>query len=244
MRYIHSLVLFCAAAVLVPCVASAQERVEYNIASRLRGQLATRPPYPAARADDVNRPGFNGRLWVGRTIIGGQADYSPADDGHAAYGADGYDNSMAYVRIGSIVSAVSPWDVVKGSGNRSLEAGRQQWLAEQGYTGGVRSFVNDLYVERPAPADQVASAGTPDSAAKKAIEPRATIHLPIDQPRFKSRMHVKANGAEALVTLARKDQPMHISWPDTARPAGSTLTRVITSTPAPAESAPTQVAEK
>lgn len=243
MRYVHSVVLSCAVASLFPALASAQTRVEYNIASRLRGQLATRPPYPAGRADDVNRPGFNGRLWIGRTIIGGQTNYAVADDSQGTYGAGENDNSMAYVRIGSIVSAVSPWEVVRGSGNHSLEAGRQQWLAEQGYTGGVRTFVNEAYLERYlTTSDQVAAA--PDSQAKKAVEPRATIHLPIDQPRFKSRMHVKATGAEALVTLARKNLPMQISWPQTARPAGSTLTRVITSTPAPAQETATQVAGK
>src|SRR5258705_438844 len=52
-------------------VAGASQMAVVHVNSREpRRPIATMAPYPAGMADDVRRPGFNGRLWVGRPIIG------------------------------------------------------------------------------------------------------------------------------------------------------------------------------
>lgn len=241
MRLVRNVVLACAAAAVFPMAASAQERVQYNIATRLGGELATRPPHPEGL--------YNGRLWISRPMIGVNPEHPqhPLHAQHAhgwrgpgpgAYGADEHDFSSVYAKIGSVVSSFSPWETVRGSGNHSLEAARQKWLAERGYTGGVRTFVNDLYMDRYVVVTEHAAA----SGDTKTVEPRATIHMPIDQPRFKSRMHVQNDGPVPVVT--------HTSWPAGASKADSSLTRVIPSEPAPAtdvdqqEETKTQIAGK
>lgn len=165
--------------------------------------LATRRPYPAARADDVNRPGFNGRLWIGRPIIGGMAPSYPlgwADPGPAAYGASEYDFPLTYVKVGTEVVGITPWEAINEGGLSDLERGRNQWLAEQGYVGGVRTFINDAVLM-----------GTALQVSKE-IQPRATFEWPIDQPRFRHRQQVQHNeqGATPAMVLQAGDR---VSWP-------------------------------
>ena len=200
-------------------LASAQMKHENNYANR-QGQLATRPLYPPNRADSVRRPGFNGRLWVGESIIGGAPERYPVawgDPGPTAYGADDRDFSCVYAKVGEVVSSLSPWEYVQGRGARSLEASRAKWLRDNGYTGGVRTFVNDLYLMRHD--DDSGMMASAEDAAKPAglPQPRATIQLPLDQPRFKARMQVdagsKSRGAAAIVTLAKHDGVMRVSKP-------------------------------
>ncbi len=153
--------------------------------------LATPRLYPEARADSVRRPGFNGRLWVG-TITVGPYDVEYATDegnpGPTAYGAVDH-NDRVLARIGTEVVGFSPWGVFGGDGLQRFETARQEWLKEQGYTGGVRTFVNDAYLIG-APvlltlADEPAPAGT------RVIQPRAIIEIAPEVTRFRKRMHVR-----------------------------------------------------
>jgi|GEM_PF-851114 len=198
--------------------ASAQVSREYNYLNE-QGQLSSRPLYPAARADSVRRPGFNGRLWISRPIIGGINEQYPlgwGDPGPAAYGADEYSSATVHARIGQVDVTLSPWENVQGQGNASLAMSRNRWLSERGYTGGVRTFVNDLFVHYYfSSGDRVASAESANKAQTGESLPRATMHLPLDQPRFRSRMQVNA-GADAIVTLAGSDSELRVSWPEAA----------------------------
>jgi len=210
--------------------AQAQVGVQYTIQEGEPGQLATRPPYPQGRADDVRRPGFNGRLWIGRPVIGGVDTGYPnawADSGLGEYGADQHDDATVYVRIGNTAAGISPWDAVHGHGLKALESGRQRWLEERGFTGGVRTFVNDLYLYAPQGAEGHQSAS---AAPSTEVQPRATIHTAPDQPRFKARMQVnsgRAPGAAAIALLGDR-APLTISWPQSAPNGDASLIRVVT----------------
>lgn len=142
-------------------------------------RLATMPSYPAGRVDDVRRPGFNGRLWLGETFIGGVQGAYPlgwGSPGPTAYGASDRDFSQVHARVGHQVVTISPWISIPSEGLQHLEAARVEWLKREGYVGGVRTFVNDLYLM-----------AEPRLAQR---EPRATIELPIDMPSFRSRQQV------------------------------------------------------
>lgn len=165
--------------------------------------LATRPPYPPNRADDVHRPGFNGRLWVGRPIIGGVNTGYPlawGDPGPAGYGAAENDFPLAYVRVGTEVVGITPWEQITEGGLSTLEHGRQQWLADNGYVGGVRTFINDKVLLGVAPKVVAAD-----------IQPRATFEWPIDQPRFRHRQSVHNEQGEAPTMVLRAGD--RVSWP-------------------------------
>jgi hypothetical protein len=172
--------------------------------------LATRRPYPAGRADDVRRPGFNGLLWQSLPIIGGvQGPYAidRGEPGPLAYGASQWDFSTVYARVDQLIVGVDPWERLPEGGLSRLEDARNLWLKERGYTGGVRTFVNDLYL--PQAGVQLASITgiTPT--------PRATIQLAPDAPRVQRRMRVQAGSGVGAITLL-SDTPGRISWPDSA----------------------------
>lgn len=210
------IVIACVSGVLLFCgvAAEAQTRVERNFRDRDSHPLATRPAYPHGRADDVRRPGFNGKEWRGESIVGGRTQWPAAwrDPGPAAYGALGAEDAVVYARVGEVVVAFSPWE---HPGNDRLEYARQAWLKENGYVGGVRTFVNDT-LNRP---EAVASAEP--VAQKHEIVPRAIITVPIDIPRFKGHQEVKADekapksNAETKATIAdvKAGEKLKISWP-------------------------------
>lgn len=188
---------------LVGCAAHAQVAVQKQVMSEDQGRLSTRAPYPYGRADDVRRPGFNGLLWIGRPIIGGINTGYPQDwnaPGPDAYGASEYDDQTVHAQFGCQSVPLSPWEYVQGSGLHSLEQSRQKWLRERGYAGGVRTFVNDLYLFK----QEIAAAP----------QARATIELAPDQPRFKSRMEVRAT--QTIPPEFRDLAGARISWPDAA----------------------------
>ncbi len=161
--------------------------------------VATPRPYPAGRVDDVHRPGFS-RVWIGRTARsregdGGMPAY-PLDwrsPGPAAYGAAEDDGSIAYIRVGHNIVAITPWERQSFS---LLEEGRRQWLDEHGYTGGVRTFVSDATLRTArSGAEHGPLADRPATADRADPEPRIIIELPEDMPRQKSRMRVEARPA-------------------------------------------------
>ncbi len=216
------IVIACVSGMLLSCgvAAHAQTRVERNFRDRDSRPLATRPAYPHGRADDVRRPGFNGKEWRGESIVGGRTQYPAAwrDPGPAAYGALGAEDAVVYARVGEVVVAFSPWE---HPGNARLEYARQAWLKENGYVGGVRTFVNDT-LTRP---EAVASA---EPAAKKhEIVPRAIITVPIDIPRFKGHQEVKSDDKSTIHVASKPEakadtkaiadvkagEKLKISWP-------------------------------
>src|SRR6185436_19738741 len=85
------------------------------------------------------------------------------------------------------------------------EDARQQWLKDNNYVGGVRTFVNDAELY-PVPA-----------AAKKTElpEPRGVIELSPDVPKFKSRMHVQ--GEFHLPANVRNTQLVKVMRPETEK---------------------------
>jgi hypothetical protein len=147
----------------------------------------------------------NGRLWVGRPIIGGVTGSvrENAEDGAASYGAYGMGRETIVVRVPGVFAfeqarygEIRPWEQVRTDNTspysnsftrvhtkmaRRLEEARQEWLKENNFVGGVRTFVNDAALYGPA---QHASTARP--------EPRGVIELAPDTPRFKSRMRVQA----------------------------------------------------
>jgi hypothetical protein len=171
-------------------------------------RLATRAPYQQGRADDVRRPGFNGRLWLGERFIGGETpDWSSAayqnwaGPGPTAYGAVGAEMQTVYARVGQLAIGINPWEAFHAEGLGELEAARNEWLKERGYVGGVRTFVNDLYVDRfMAPMGQ----------RQSVVTPRATIEMPADMPRFRSReqvMHEMGSVKPAVKAYTRVSLP-------------------------------------
>lgn len=167
--------------------------------------LATRPPYPLNRADDVQRPGFNGREWIGRPAIGGVDTGYPLgwrDPGPAAYGAAEDACPRVWVKVGTEAISINPWEKISEGGLSRLENARNEWLEQHGYVGGVRTFTNDA----------VRFGGMRPLSAQ--IQPRATFEWPADQPRFQHRQQVhNEQGATPGVVLRAGDR---VSWPMSA----------------------------
>ena len=179
--------------------------------TRLGRPIATAAPYATAMADDVHRPGFNGRVWVSRPIIGGMQGPYATDQSLLAerFGGFGSEDATVYARVGSLVVGINAFEPITKNGLRRFEAARNFWLKEQGYVGGVRTFVNDAYVWRTPTGEARAD------AASGRPEPRATIEVPADMPRRKNRVRVDAapvsSGATAIVKLETGEA--RISWP-------------------------------
>jgi len=175
--------------------------------------VATLAPYPVGMADDVRRPGFNGRLWVSRPIMGsmqqGPYPIGWGTPGPEAYGAFDNQDAEVWARVGHQVVGISPWESLNQDGLKRLEAARNFWLQEQGYTGGVRTFVNDAYLwKQPAPKEEehASASGVPT--------PRATITLPADMPHQRRRIRVDAgHGRDASPAACPGVGPARISWP-------------------------------
>ncbi|CAG0948574.1 hypothetical protein PHYC_00039 [Phycisphaerales bacterium] len=146
--------------------------------------IAGCPAYPAAQADDVHRPGFNGRLWEGRVVMGGVESIERGcnEPGARSYGATDR-GQIVYARVGELTIGINPWHRWNDESFPMHEAARNQWLAENGYTGGVRTFVNDAAMVE----GQIASA-----EPRREIKPLFIIPIPEDATHFRSRMQVDA----------------------------------------------------
>lgn len=159
--------------------------------------LATPAPFVPNRADDVRRPGFNGRVWVSRAFTNTPDrtwDVDAREPGTAYYGAVPGESSRVYARVDQLVVSYSPWQRLGREGQARLEQARNDWLQERGYTGGVRTFINDHALRRAMAEHARASAATPAAQVeeRREIRPRAVIELAPDVPRFRSRMQVRA----------------------------------------------------
>lgn len=192
--------------------------------------IATIAPYPSGMADDVRRPGFNGRLWVSRPVIGGmQGPYPLGWDspGPEAYGAFDNQGAVVYAKSGHVIVALSPWVRVEPEGLKRLEEARNFWLKERGYVGGVRTFVNDLYLYRHGDEDAGEAEEAPHASAapkdRDALpEPVLKFEVPADIPRGRSRIRVQGAGAGEPVAEARISWPMNAPADAVARSATPT----------------------
>jgi|GEM_PF-2636368 len=153
-----------------------------------------------------NQAVMNGRIFKGRPIIGGAELGTKTDAAHAAasYGAFGDEGTRVQAQVEGLFRfhptttvEFSPWTPVPEQQaspasdpysrahqkmSRRAEEARQQWLKDNNYVGGVRTFVNDAVLYNlPAP-----------KPTTRAIEPRGVIELNPEVPAFKSRMKVQA----------------------------------------------------
>lgn len=177
--------------------------------------IATYPSYPLNMVDDVRRPGFNGRLYVTRPIMGGMEGpwaVAETDPGASYYGA--YDNQDAhvYVRVGQAAIGINAWERIDHPGLRHLESARQFWLHENNYTDGVRTFVNDATLWGRHEARQDAG----QASAPGPIEPRATFRVREDMPRGRSRIRVQNDSAAGTLAGLPGGGPVRVSWPQGA----------------------------
>ena len=148
----------------------------------------------------------NGRIWVSRPFIGPGPSHpvlNCENPGPAAYGAHEGDRSRVVVRVGQQLITISPWERIGTEGLHWLERERVAWLRANGYCGGVRTFRNDAFAPAHHPAQPMhapphAGGGMMEedfltvqpALHQLHIQPRATIRLPADAPRFRGRMQV------------------------------------------------------
>ena len=138
-------------------------------------------------------PAINGRLWVTQPIMNG---VERCDSPASVYGAFGNEDAAVYAKSGHLIVPLSPWVRVRPEGLKQLRRAQDFWLAEQGYTGGVRTFVNDAYLfERGRGV-----AGAAEGAVVKPVrmklrpgelpEPAFKIEVPAETPRVKHRVRI------------------------------------------------------
>lgn len=178
-------------------------------------------PMPVTRTDDVHRPGFNGRLWHGHAIIGGTPSHhaSCAQPGALAYGARDH-GQVVLARVGHLSVGISPWQRWNDESFPRYEAARQQWLREQGYTGGVRTLMNDLAHHHPAHEHGHAAIEGDAPVAPREIRPLFIIPIPEDATRLRQRMQVDASQVrEALDRAGASRQLTTVVRPATVLPA-------------------------
>ncbi len=158
-------------------------------------QLATPRAFPTNVTDSVRRPGFGGRVWVSPAV----GSFDNQEPGASAYGAHVGDDTIIYGRIGHLAISISPW---QAQPEPRLEAARQEWLKENNFTGGVRTFMNDA---SPA-AQEMASAGPAETPAggqiRTPIQPRGVIEVSPEATKFRKRMQVRATPHTVVVRPA------------------------------------------
>lgn len=172
----------------------------------------------------------NGRMWVSRPVMGG-VESGPRSISER-YGA--YDQRDLRVAVEieplfrfqqSAVGVINPWKVQNDRSDRRgawsnsyrdaqdkianrLEDARQEWLKDNGYVGGVRTFMND------------AAAMKPKAQKTSEITPRATIELAPGAPKPSEvkpgrplrveapRLPVQAGTARAAAVEQRVSMPV------------------------------------
>lgn len=172
-------------------------------------QIDGPPPYPYARVDSTSRPGFGGRLWLTLPYMGGVEVYPTGEQDQAEAHGVIERGQVVHARVGELSVPISPWRAWDDRSYRRLEASRQQWLAENGYTGGVRTFVNDANFDWSGNGGgtyELAQA-SPARIDPATIQPRAIIELSPEVTRFRSRMHVDAG--DVTRALQRAGVPTH-----------------------------------
>lgn len=167
----------------------------------------------------------NGKVWVSDRVYIGPGPSAQSDNcevpGPAYYGVPEDDNTRILVRVGMTSFGISPWQRIEGRALHRLEAARQCWLNNHGYGSGVRTFVNDANVIHTHDAEhaqaetlrQLPPAGddvqvfAPTNV--RDIQPRATIRIPSDMPRFRKRMEVRNNFNDGI--LVRRGRQFNVA---------------------------------
>lgn len=166
--------------------------------------IATPAPFVYERAMQFHGGESFARSWETRVWQGGQRAplaLNWGGPGPAHYGAHEADFTPVYTRVGNVIVAVSPWVRIDGEGSLArMEAGRAQWLREQGYTGGVRVFRGTA---RPEEGQEGADAGSLEDRydwetikVPVKVRPRFEVQAPATGPVFVSRL----DGARTVVT--------------------------------------------
>ena len=136
-------------------------------------------------------PPVNGRLWVTQPIMNG---VERCDSPASAYGAYGHEDAVVYAKTGHQMVPITPWVRVRPEGLKQLRRAQDFWLAEQGYTGGVRTFVNDAYVFDHKHGVAIAAPAEEPRRARlrpgELPEPAFKIEVPADVPRVKHRVRI------------------------------------------------------
>ena len=164
--------------------------------SALRGVYSTR-----GNDDACGR--VNGRVW--------ESGYSGGcTSGSEHYGVHDHNDTLILVRVGTVSHAISPWERIDEPGLKHLERARNRWLNDHGFTGGVRTFVNDAHArhghghDHDHDGDHVSRTSSPGRLLRpvapdlsqvvaprtRTILPRATIHVPVEVTKYRSRMRV------------------------------------------------------
>lgn len=179
---------------------------------------ALRTPY--ITNDPHGHAWANGRVWQSENVFIGPGatarDWREncEEPGPAAFGVSKHDRTTILVQVGTQKIGISPWQRLEGNAMRRFENARVQWLYEHGYFTGVRTFVNDAYaqpthveardLQMREPIDD-AYTMRDDAVTKPVrfedIQPRATIRIPADAPRFRKRMQVRNACEPATIVL-------------------------------------------
>lgn len=179
------------------------------------GLLVTPPPEDVT---GVFTPGYsenNARLWIDQDLKDPRSVRTwHRNPGKVAYGAAGPECEVVRLRANTLVVEISPWERVEEEGLERWEAARQQWLAERGYTGGVRTFVNPKRTR--AIAAQMTETAAACEPAQGTPHPSATIRL---RKPDESRGVIRGvdAGVAGGVKIIAGDEPVRVSWPMTAR---------------------------
>jgi hypothetical protein len=122
----------------------------------------------------------NGRLWSTRVFTREPRAIAPRRGrGPGAFGAPAGAPGLVFAKIGTEVLAFEAWEMFGTEGFGTLDAARAAWLEEQGYTGGVRTFVNPSRAsERELPSEEIEPAGW---FRRPAVLPRTR---PVESVRF------------------------------------------------------------
>lgn len=185
------------------------------------GLLVTRPPEDQTRVYTPGASSVRGRLWVGDDVkdIASRRTWRE-NPGRLAYGAADAGHDRVHVRVNNQKVSISAWQQVEGEGWANLERGRQQWLKERGYTGGVRTFVHPQRLR-----DMQAGGESHVEAERKGTpEPSATIQLRKPRETGGKLKQVDA-GVAGGVRIVSGDQPVRVSYPMTVQ--ASTVERSI-----------------
>jgi len=224
---ISALAILAAAHVFAASPALDQSQRQYRVETVLRTAPSS-PAIDTSFLNDATPTDINGRLYVGQIIMGNDSSSvrattaSNAFDDAARYGAAGAGNEtivvaaqglfpfqrahFAEIRPFTPVDAAitSPYSNSYTTAQKKLasrlESARQQWLKDNNFTGGVRTFVNDSSLMK--------SAAQPNSQATVfPPEPSAVIELSPDTPRFKSKMRVMVPHQALPITAAAAPRP-------------------------------------
>lgn len=136
--------------------------------------------------DRCGCPARNGVVWSSGASAGPRSPDMRCTTEATRYGAAGAEDARVQVRVGFRVISFSPWYPIDNI--RMFEDARRKWLADHGYTGGVRTFVREESVREAS-----------EHATEMKIKPRAIIEIAPDVPRLKGRPQVRVVPSDSVM---------------------------------------------